>query len=298
MKLLAIVTPNYNRPTLLNNLYQSLKTQTDKNFTWYIIDDGSQEAPDMLVQTFLRENLFEIKYIKKTNGGKHTCINKAMEFVKEELTLIVDNDDVLLPHAVETIVKDYNLIKDNNNVCGLGYLKVFSNGDVVGKPYTQDKIIDNFINQRYNKETFGDKCEVYKTSVLKKYPFPVFKDENFLSESIIWCSMALKYNMLFQNKGIYQVVYQEDGLSTGVAKRLFLNPQGAAQCYLAMSTRPFKLKYKIKYTIAFIVYALASKIKLKTQYKLANSKFLFLVNFLPAWIIYLHKQRKYKGKKI
>lgn len=296
MKLLAIVTPNYNRPTLLNNLYQSLKTQTDKNFTWYIIDDGSQESPDVFVQKFLHENLFEIQYIKKQNGGKHTCINKAMEFVKEELTLIVDNDDMLLSHAVETIAKDYCEIKDNANLCGLGYLKVFSNGKIIGKPYTQNKIIDNFINQRYNKNTFGDKCEVFKTSVLKKYPFPVYKGENFLSESTIWCKMALKYNMLFQNKAIYVAEYQEEGLSAGVAKRLFLNPQGAVSCYLSMSTKPFKLKYKIKYTIAYIVYALASKMKFKQQYQLANSKFLFVLNFLPAWIIYLHKKRKYKGK--
>ncbi len=297
MKLIAVVTPNYNRNELLVRLYKSLKSQTSKNFKWYIIDDGSKQVPEKEVQGFVRENIIEIELIKKENGGKHTCINKAMEKVSEELTLIVDNDDYLLPFAIETIEKDYIKIKDNERLCGIGYLKQDKNLNIIGKPYVKDEIIDNFINQRYNNETFGDKCEAFKSSVLKQYPFPVFSDENFLSEATVWCKMALKYDMLFKNVGIYIAEYQADGLSAGVAKRLFLNPKGATACYLALTTKPFKLKYKIKYTIAYIVYAMAGKMKVSEQFKLANSKFLYIVSFLPAWLIYLNKKRKYKGKK-
>ena len=38
---LSIITPTYNRGKLLIDAYESLCNQTDKDFEWIIIDDGS-----------------------------------------------------------------------------------------------------------------------------------------------------------------------------------------------------------------------------------------------------------------
>ena len=38
---LTILTPAYNRSHTLPRLYQSLIKQTDSNFEWIVVDDGS-----------------------------------------------------------------------------------------------------------------------------------------------------------------------------------------------------------------------------------------------------------------
>lgn len=296
MKTLAIVTPTYNRANLLHIAYQSLEKQTSKDFVWYIVDDGSSDNTQQVVADIIDKASFKVIYHKKKNGGKHSALNSAYSLLNEELTIILDSDDELTNNAVEIILNDYNSIKDDKTICGLGYLKLnkSNNNETVGKPYTQDSIIDTFTNQRINNNTWGDKCEVFKSEILKQYPFPEFEGENFVSESVVWCKMSLDYKMKFMNKGVYICDYQTGGLSDGVHKRLFNNPKGASACYLSMSSKQVKLKYRIKYTIAYTVYSLAAKIKLKQQFKQISSKFIYMITFMPSWFIYLRKKRRYK----
>ncbi len=49
---LTILTPTYNRAYTLSKLYESLLAQTNKNFIWMVIDDGSTD--NMGVQIILR----------------------------------------------------------------------------------------------------------------------------------------------------------------------------------------------------------------------------------------------------
>ncbi|MDR1485192.1 MAG: glycosyltransferase family 2 protein [Planctomycetaceae bacterium] len=41
--MIAILTPTYNRAYILDDAYQSLLRQTDFDFEWIIIDDGSSD---------------------------------------------------------------------------------------------------------------------------------------------------------------------------------------------------------------------------------------------------------------
>lgn len=292
--MITVLTPAYNRAKTLSRLYDSLVNQTYKNFKWVIVDDGSIDETKEVVDKFIKENKLDIKFYAKENGGKHTALNLGVQKINTELTYVVDSDDYLPNDAIETIVNDYQKIKDNKELAGLAYLKADANLQVVGKPYTQDGIIDNFTNQRINNNTYGDKAEVFKTEVLKQYPFPVFEGENFVSESTVWCKISLDYKMAFYNKVTYICEYQQGGLSDGVHKRLFKNPKGASACYVSMSSKQVKFLKRLKYTIAFIVYSFAAKMKAKQQFQKISSKFCYVLGFVPAWFIYLKKKRNYK----
>lgn len=294
MKTLAIVTPTYNRANLLSKAFNSLTKQSNKEFVWYVIDDGSKDNTPSVIEEFKSKADFEIVFQQKANGGKHTALNVAFDLVKEDLILILDSDDELTEKAVEIVVKDYDSIKDDKSICGLGYLKCHTDSSVVGKRYTQDGVVDSFTNQRINNQTFGDKCEVFKTEILKQFKFPEFENEKFVSEATVWCKMSLNYNMKFFNKAIYVCEYLEGGLSDNVHRRLFKNPKGSVECYLQMSSKQVKFLPRVKYTIAYTVYSFASKVKCKEQFKRVSSKFIYILTFVPSWLIYLNKKRKYK----
>lgn len=70
MKTLTIFTPTYNRAYILPNLYQSLCKEPTEDFIWLIIDDGSSDNTQEVVEKWQRENKIEIIYHKQTNGGK------------------------------------------------------------------------------------------------------------------------------------------------------------------------------------------------------------------------------------
>ena len=50
--LVTVFTPVYNRKNLIGNLYQSLLSQTYKNFEWIIVDDGSTDDIDEIIKSY------------------------------------------------------------------------------------------------------------------------------------------------------------------------------------------------------------------------------------------------------
>ena len=67
MEKLTVFTPTYNRKKTLQNLYNSLLEQNNKDFCWIIIDDGSTDETESLIKNFIYENLISITYIYKEN---------------------------------------------------------------------------------------------------------------------------------------------------------------------------------------------------------------------------------------
>ncbi|MBQ8468469.1 MAG: glycosyltransferase family 2 protein [Clostridia bacterium] len=296
MKLVAIVTPTYNRAYILPKLFESLVNQTSKNFKWYIIDDGSKDNTEEVVKTFVTKD-FEIEYHKKENGGKHTAVNFALDILSEDLTFIVDSDDTLTPDAIETIEKDWPEIKDQKDIAGFSYEKAFPDGKLMGQKYKQDVFVDTYIHARVNNKLSGDKAEVYKSEVFKKFKFPVFEGENFISEAVVWCAIGREYKLKFINKIIYVGEYLPDGLTASAKTRILANPRGAVAVYTQLSKKPVNLKNRMKYTIAYIAYSREAKIKLKEQYKNANSKFLYIMLFLPGLLAHFVLKKKFGKKK-
>ncbi len=71
---ICIFTPTYNRAYRLPGLFESLKHQECDNFCWLIVDDGSSDDTEALVQGFKKSSPFPIHYIRQDNGGRHVPI--------------------------------------------------------------------------------------------------------------------------------------------------------------------------------------------------------------------------------
>lgn len=69
--MVTIFTPTYNRAYIIGKLYGSLLEQTDRNFEWLIVDDGSTDNTRELIGSFIREDRISIRYFRQENGGKH-----------------------------------------------------------------------------------------------------------------------------------------------------------------------------------------------------------------------------------
>lgn len=222
----TIFTPTYNRRELIDNLYHSLLAQTDKNFEWLVVDDGSTDDTETYFSDLLsKPQPFPIRYIKQGNGGKHRAINRGVKDANGELFFIVDSDDYLTENAVEKINQWITTLDGSHKWAGISGLKGFSKDSVVGL-HSIFSYIDAKNNERRKYNLLGDKAEVYFTDVLKQHPFPEIPGENFISEEIVWNAIARDgYYLRWFNDIIYICNYLEGGLSKDNTKDKN-NPQG------------------------------------------------------------------------
>ena len=190
MSNITVLTPAYNRGKLLEKLYESLCAQDCKDFEWLIVDDGSTDDTSERVEQMKQTADFPIFYHRKENGGKHTALNYAYQFIKTPLTFIVDSDDSLTRDAISYVNEIYKRYKNESDLCGFSFLRGKPDGGYLstsGVP--QDGMKESYVECRINRGIGGDMAEVWYTHCLKEYLFPEFQGEKFLGEDIVWVRM-------------------------------------------------------------------------------------------------------------
>ena len=249
---ITVFTPTYNRGHILPKLYESLQEQTCKDFEWLVVDDGSTDNTSKLFEQWqAEENTFSIRYFKQPNGGKHAAINHGVLETKSELFFIVDSDDELTADAIALIKQRYQKVRDDDTVAGIIGMRIYPDGKRIGGEASFEDTICTRNDFRYKKKINGDLAEVYKTDILRQYPFPIVEGEKFCPESVVWQKIAKKYKLLFFNKGIYVCEYLTDGLTHHVDQIRIKSPHLAVINYVLEYGCDTLLKNKIKDAINY-----------------------------------------------
>ena len=116
--MISVITPTYNRGYIIDNLFNSLKSQTSYDFEWIVIDDGSTDDTYDKLKSMSGENVeFPITIIGQQNKGKHCAVNTGVAKAKGEFVFIVDSDDMLTRCYRNRICPDKRC-RGNGAYCG------------------------------------------------------------------------------------------------------------------------------------------------------------------------------------
>ena len=268
--MITVFTPSYNRANLLNRLYQSLCKQIYKEFEWVIVDDGSTDDTASIVELIQKTHSrsdFQIRYYIKENGGKHTAINLGVKKALGILFFIADSDDILPPNALLIIADVWEKTKNDNSIGGIcGFDGDLNDETLIGNGFPKSLSLsklfisgDKYINYidattrhiRFDLGVDGDMKEVFRTSVLREFPFPEIKDERFCPEVLLWNRIASKYKLRHIDQVIYLVEYQQDGISAAITKSRMNSPIASTMTYAEMLDYNIPLKAKVRSAINY-----------------------------------------------
>lgn len=225
----TLFTPTYNRADTLPRLYESIKLQTFKDFKWLIIDDGSMDATDLLIRSWLNTDCIrttndgfvgissdsdwlQIQYVKKENGGKHTAQRMAYEIASTDYITEVDSDDALLPTAIEDFEIAWVDIENCNKCIAKvsmfttspdGQIRGYGNYRIPeGVSYIEATWQDYVLKQHNNRELLSSiSVEKFKECVdYSLFDISNGKPMKFLGEGILWSLIGKKYPTRILNK--------------------------------------------------------------------------------------------------
>lgn len=284
---LTVLTPTYNRADYLPRLYESLKAQTNQDFFWLVVDDGSEDETKELIESY-RDETAKVQYIEQKNAGKHTALNRGIGEITTELTFIVDSDDYLPKNAVETILRYHEKYADTPNLCGYSFLRCHADGRVNTAYFPSEELIDTYAEVRINGGIGGDKAEVFYTQILKQYPFPVFSGEKFLPEDVVWMRMSGPYQMVHINENVYICDYLEGGL-TNTGKRMKIHsPRGMTlRAKIYLNDPVVCSKVKLKMMLLYQIYGRFARIPAKQLKAEVGEHALWHFCKGPAFFFYL-----------
>lgn len=255
--MITVFTPTYNRAYILPKLYESLCAQTDKDFEWLVVDDGSTDGTSLLLEKWKKEQKILMNIIKRENGGKSTAINLGVKNAKGNLFFIVDSDDFLTNDAISTILNDEKIFSENKiafSVAGFCYRRRnYRTGAVIASSDVPLPNAATSLELAFKYYQSGDKAEVFYTDVLRKFPFPEISGNKFVPEALVWYRIAKSgYKLIVKDKAIYNCDYISDGYTKNFKSNFRKNCKGFALFYKeCLSYKEIPLAVKIKYLIRF-----------------------------------------------
>lgn len=290
MSLLTVLTPIYNRREFISTLQNSLISQTNNNFQWLIIDDGSDDGP--LPNGYFGDFGLSVDYYYKENGGKHTALNYSHPYIKGDWVLILDSDDLLTPDAVETAYKYIEKYDTDKSIGIISLQKGYTQAESL--VHFDEETVSDHIEYRINGGREGDCCEILRADVLKEYPFPVFEGEKYMNESHLWIGSADKYKTAYIPKVIYLCEYHEDGLTKQGRAFWRKSPAGCMHSHIVGLNKRCSLKFRIKRALLIHYYGRLQGLKNNEICKISgHSAFLRLFTF-PGFLLYRYWERKIK----
>lgn len=261
--LLTVFTPTYNRAHTLNRLYQSLCNQNCVGgFEWLVVDDGSTDSTQALIQSFIAENRIRIRYIYKENGGLYTGYNVAYANIDSELSMCMDSDDYFPENSISTIEREWNARKHNSyaGVIGLAYNH---DGMVPIGGLFPDNLKECFFTDLYNKKIhIGDTAPVFRTELMKKVaPQIGFEGEKNFNPVYMIMQVCDELPLLVINDNLMIKEYQQnDSMSKAIYRQYLNSPRSFAKMrILEMQLKHNTILNKIRCSVHYVSSCIIAK---------------------------------------
>ena len=123
------------------------------------------------------------------------------------------------------------------------------------------------LNNKYGYSE--DTILVFKTEIIKKFSFPVFNDERFVTESVFYNQFMRNYKIRTIDEIIYLSEYQEGGYTSQGEDLFFKNPKG--KLYFLKQIAHYSIEdnesFRMKVYNSSMFYAWARALHIKDSFK-------------------------------
>lgn len=169
----SIIIPVYNMEKYLYECLESVFNQTYKNIEVIIVNDGSNDNSEYIIEEFLKRYK-NIIYIKQENSGLSIARNNGLKHVKGKFVMFLDSDDYLEINCIELLYK--KSFETNCDMVIMGHRKVYENNikpsEIYCVKYIDDRKVytGKYVSDMILKSDIqGYSCDkLIKTSKLKK----------------------------------------------------------------------------------------------------------------------------------
>lgn len=211
---ISVVIPTYNRAHTIARAIESILHQTVPVDEIIVVDDGSEDQIDAVMQTYLfppRKHPV-VMFNKISHGGAQRARNHGIRMASSDYVCFLDSDDYYLPNYIET-VRPYICQHPNSVITNTCF--VIKNGNLV----------------KWN--TNGGNGNVYRDLLSRQWPFfqgllakkECFATIGYLDENIKsyqeWetsIRLAKHYPFVFIDEGlfVYTQNIEENAISTSI----------------------------------------------------------------------------------
>lgn len=216
----TVYTGTRNRAHTLHRPYESLQSQTFRDFEWLVVDNESTDDTPELIARWQAEASFPIRYIRHANRGHHGSSNVAVQEARGALFLTLDSDDGAVPEALERFKAIWEAIPDDQRgkYSAVTALAIDEDGRPTGDQFPTAILDSNTTEIRYRYKVIGEKWGFQRRDVMLEHPYPSIPGyTGMMSSHLVWGDIGRDYLTRYVNEYLGVVYFdQPDTLTKGV----------------------------------------------------------------------------------
>lgn len=173
----SVIVPVYNVGKYLAKCLDSLVGQTYQNIEILVVNDGSTDGSEQVIQEYVQRYPAKIKSFTKKNGGLSDARNFGIDRAEGDYIGFVDSDDYVTPSMFEEMVGLAEKHQSKIVICNIQ--KVDQQGRITQK-LTQIPHLSEKIDLEKNFSVFSDLSYFACNKLFKK---ELFKGKRFKKEA-------------------------------------------------------------------------------------------------------------------
>ena len=203
----SVIVPVYNVEKYIEKCLDSLVNQTLKEIEIIVVNDGSPDNSQKIIDKFVKKYPNKVKSFIKENGGLGSARNYGLKHIKGEYVAFIDSDDFADLKMLEEM---YNLAKKDNSDIVLCSNNLLDENNRILK--IESAIINKKINNNLLKYKLAAWNKLYKKELLinNKFEFRSnvwYEDVDFTTKVMI---NAKKVS--FIDKPLYNYLLREGSI--------------------------------------------------------------------------------------
>ncbi len=305
MKKVSIIMPIYNVEDYLERSIDSLVNQTLKDIEIILVNDGSTDRSNQIIEYYIERYRDRIKYIAIENGGAAHARNIGMKMAEGEYIGFVDSDDYVDRTMFEKL---YNLAKkEQSDIATCGYYRIdykdVQKRDIAlkncfGKNIFQaPDLLTNNVPYIWNK--------LYKHSLIEEYNIKFEENLRIYEDLVFTFKLFLHANRISRvNEPLYNYIFSRDNsLTFSFSEKRFdlFNAFDSLIGYYKDKKAFYHFEDELLFILMNHIYVVCGSevqlSKLHMKYKFINQSFSYMAKYFPYWKDYVIYYRKYKKNR-
>lgn len=189
---ISVIIPMYNSSKTISECLKALYNNTYKNFECIVVDDGSKDNSAKIAKQF------SCRVLKlKKNNGPAKARNFGAKYAKGGILFFVDSDVLLLPYALEEVIKSFNNEPEMAAVVGI-YDKKPANKGFFSEYMALRKFSDFIDSGKKYFSHIGGACSAIRKKVFFEFNgFPENYKGADVEDYVLGYKIASKYKIFF-----------------------------------------------------------------------------------------------------
>ena len=113
----SIVIPAYNAAGFISRTLDTVRTQTFAEHETIVVDDGSTDGTDGVVQAYLTRHAMHGRVVRQENRGIAAARNAGMRAANGTYVALLDHDDLWYPDKLAAVMAVFERHPDTDLVC-------------------------------------------------------------------------------------------------------------------------------------------------------------------------------------